>query len=160
KSPAESLKAIRLRPGFRVELAAAEPLLASPVALDFDEDGRLYVAEFREFNQATSKYPHGRGRVRLLEDTDGDGGYDKATTFLDNVDSPAAVCCYDGGVFVGAVPNILYAKDTDGDGKADVRRVVYTGFARDTGGEAMFNSFRWLFDNRIHLSTSFSGGNV
>jgi putative membrane-bound dehydrogenase-like protein len=159
KSPAESLKAFRLHPGFRIELAA-EPLLASPVALDFDEDGRLYVAEFVEFNQADSKHPHGRGRVVLLEDTDGDGVFDKSTVFLDNLDSPVAVCCYDGGVFVGAVPDILYAKDTDGDGKADVRRVVFTGFARDAGGEAMFNSFRWGLDNRIHVQTSTSGGAV
>src|SRR5436309_5105245 len=98
KSPAESLKAFRLRPGFRIELVAAEPLLASPVALDFDEDGRLYVAEFREFNQSASKQPHGRGRVRLLEDTDDDGVYDKGTTFLVDVEAPTAVCCYDGGV--------------------------------------------------------------
>src|SRR5438128_1072331 len=153
KSPAESLKTFRLRPGFRIELAAAEPLLASPVALDFDEDGRLYVAEFLEFNQNASKQPHGRGRIRLLEDTDGDGVYDKSTVFLDNLDSPTAVCCYDGGVFVGAAPNIIYAKDTDGDCKADIRRVVFTGFARDVSGEGMLNSFRWLFDNRTHVQT-------
>jgi putative membrane-bound dehydrogenase-like protein len=160
KSPAESLKSFRLHAGFRIELAAAEPLLASPVALDFDEDGRLYVVEFPEFNQSASKQPQGHGRVRLLEDTHGDGIYDKSTIFLDNLDSPTAVCCYDGGVFVGAVPNILYAKDTDGDGKADICRVVFTGFARDAGGEAMLNSFRWLFDNRIHVQTSYSGGAV
>jgi putative membrane-bound dehydrogenase-like protein len=160
KSPAESLKTFRLHSGFRIELAAAEPHLASPVALDFDEDGRLYVAEFVEFNQRDSKQPHGRGRIRLLEDTKGDGVYDRSTIFLDNLDSPTAVCCFDGGVFVGAAPNILYAKDTNGDGKADVRRVVYTGFARDVGGEALFNSFRWLFDNRIHVQTSTSGGAV
>src|SRR5262245_5977634 len=141
KSPAESLKAFRLHPGLRIELAAAEPLLASPVALDFDEDGRLYIAEFPEFNQNASKKSHGRGRVRLLEDTDGDGVFDRSTVFLDNLDSPTAVCCYDGGVFVGAVPNILFARDTDGDGKADVRRPVFTGFGRDTSGDAMFNSF-------------------
>jgi putative membrane-bound dehydrogenase-like protein len=160
KNLAESLKAFRLHSSLRIELAASEPHLASPVALDFDEDGRLYVAEFLEFNQRDSKQPHGRGRIRLLEDTKGDGVYDKSTVFLDNLDSPTAVCCYDGGVFVGAAPNILYAKDTDGDGKADVRRVVYTGFARDVGGETMFNSFRWLFDNRIHVQTSTSGGAV
>jgi putative membrane-bound dehydrogenase-like protein len=161
KSPAESLKTFRLHSGFRIELAASEPHLASPVALDFDEEGRLYVAEFLEFNQRDSKQPHGRGRIRLLEDTKGNGIYDKSTIFLDNVDSPTAVCCYDGGVFVGAAPNILYAKDTDGDGKADIRRVVYTGFARDNvGGEALFNSFRWGLDNRVHVQTSTSGGAV
>jgi putative membrane-bound dehydrogenase-like protein len=160
KTPAESLKALRVHSGFRVELVAAEPLLASPVALDFDEDGRLYVVEYPEYNQYASKQPQGHGRVRLLEDTHGDGVYDKSTIFLDNLDSPTAVCCYDGGVFVGAAPNILYAKDTDGDGKADVRRVVYTGFARDASGDAMFNSFRWLLDNRIHVQTSWSGGAV
>jgi putative membrane-bound dehydrogenase-like protein len=161
KSPAESLKTFRLHLGFRIELAAAEPHLASPVALDFDEDGRLYVAEFLEFNQRDSKQQHGRGRIRLLEDTKGNGVFDKSTIFLDNVDWPTAVCCYDGGVFVGAAPNILYAKDTDGDGKADIRRIVYTGFARDNvGGEALFNSFRWWLDNRIHVQTSTSGGAV
>src|SRR5262245_9724519 len=158
KTPAEALESFRVHPGFRVELAAAEPLLASPVALDFDEEGRLYVAEFREFNQRASRRP--RGRVRLLEDADGDGAYDRSTVFLDDVDSPTAVCCYDAGVFVGAVPDIVYAKDADGDGRADVRRVVFTGFGRDTGGEAMMNSFRWLFDNRIHVQTSTSGGVV
>jgi putative membrane-bound dehydrogenase-like protein len=160
KSPAESLKTFRLHPGFRIELAAAEPLLASPVALDFDEDGRLYVAEFREFNQSASKQHHGRGRICLLEDINGDGVYDKSTVFLDNLDSPTAVCCYGGGAFVGAAPYILYAKDTDGDGQADMRRVVFTGFARDVGGEGLLNSFRWLFDNRIHVQTSRSGGEV
>jgi putative membrane-bound dehydrogenase-like protein len=161
KSPAESLKTFRLHSGFQIELAASEPHLASPVALDFDEDGRLYIAEFLEFNQRDSKQQHGRGRIRLLEDTKGNGVYDKSTIFLDNVDWPTAVCCYDGGVFVGAAPNILYAKDTDGDGKADVRRAVYTGFARDNvGGETLFNSFRWWLDNRIHVQTSTSGGVV
>src|SRR5215813_2070042 len=77
KSPAEALKSFRVHPGFRVELAAAEPHLASPMALDFDEDGRLYVAEYPEYNQYASKMTQGRGRVRLLKDTDGDGVYDK-----------------------------------------------------------------------------------
>ncbi len=158
KTAAEALKTFRLHPSFRIELAAAEPLLASPVAVDFDEDGRAYVAEFPEFNQSSSKTPQGKGRIRLLEDRDGDGVFDKSTIFLENVDLATAVCCYDGGVFIGAAPDILYAKD--GDGKADIRRVVYTGFGRDPLGEGMLNSFHWHFDNRIHLQPSLSGGQV
>src|SRR5262245_59792992 len=72
KSPAESLKAMRVHAGFRVELVAAEPQVASPVAIDFDEDGRVYVVELVDFNQASSQTQQGRGRVRLLQDTDGD----------------------------------------------------------------------------------------
>ncbi len=160
KSPADSLKTMQLCPGFRVELAAAEPLLASPVAVDFDEDGRLYVAEYPEYNSYAGQQPQGHGRVRLLEDSDGDGVYDKSTIFVDNLHWPSAVCCYDGGVFVCAVPDILFAKDTSGDGKADVRRVVFTGFAADKYGDTMPNSFHWGFDNRIHVQCAHGGGSV
>lgn len=160
KSPAESQKCFQLRPGFRIELVAAEPDVQSPVAMDIDEDGRMYVAEFPEYNQYANPKYKGKGRVKLLESTKGDGRYDKSTIFVDDLDAPVAVCCWDGGVFVGAVPNLWYFKDTDGDGKADVRKVVLTGFARDAAGEGMLNSFQWHFDNRIHISTNIAGGMV
>src|SRR3954447_641721 len=102
KSPSESLKEFVVRPGFHVELVAAEPLLRSPVAMDFDEDGRLYVAEFPEYNEYANTKPHGKGGVRLLEDTDGDGVYDKSLRFADNVPMATAVACWDGGVYVGS----------------------------------------------------------
>lgn len=158
--PARALESFQTRPGFRIDLVAAEPLLRSPVAMDFDENGRLFVVEFPEYNEYGSKKPHGRGCVRLLLDTDGDGKFDRSTVYVDNLDSPAAVACWDGGVFVGCVPDILYCKDTKGDGKADVRRRVFTGFQRDAAGEGMLNSFRWGLDNRFHISTNISGGNV
>jgi putative membrane-bound dehydrogenase-like protein len=156
----ESLKAMVARPGFRVELVAAEPLLESPVALDFDEDCRIYVAEFPEYNQYANPLPSPKGCVRLLEDRDADGVYEKSTLFAEDVPVACAVACWDGGVYVGSIPNVLYLKDTDGDGKADVRRVVLTGFGTDRSGEGMLNSFRWGLDNRYHVSTGADGGSI
>ena len=160
KEPRDALKSFKLRPGFRIDLVAAEPLIRDPVAIDFDEDGRMFVVEMPEYNQYANKKFKGHGVVKMLEDADQDGRFDKASVYVDKLDSPAAVACYDGGIFVGAVPDILFCKDTNGDGKADVRKRVFTGFARDKAGEAMLNSFRWGFDNRFHLSTNLAGGNV
>jgi putative membrane-bound dehydrogenase-like protein len=158
--PAEARKAFDVRPGFRVELVASEPLIRSPVAMDFDENGRLFVVEFPEYNQyANPNATKVRGAVKLLEDTDGDGRYDKATVYAE-LDSPVAVACWDGGVFVGVVPDLWYLKDTDGDGKADIQRKVLTGFDRDKAGEAMLNSFRWGPDNRFHIATGLAGGSL
>ena len=148
--------------GFRMELIAAEPLVASPVDLAYDEDGRAYVVEMRDYpypeekNAAPTVFP---GTVRLLEDADGDGKFDKATIFADQLAWPTSVCCYKGGVFVAAAPDIWYFKDTDGDHKADVRRKVFTGFSR-YNVQAIMNSLRWGLDNKIYGSASGNGGNI
>ena len=160
KEPKDAPATFKLAPGFKIELAASEPAIRSPVAVDFDEDGRMYVAEFPEYNQQSNPKFKERGAIKLLEDTTGTGVYDKVTTFADNIDSPVALACWDGGLFVGAVPNIYYLKDTKGTGKADVRKIIYTGFNRDKAGEGMLNSFRWGLDNRFHVSTSAAGGSV
>jgi putative membrane-bound dehydrogenase-like protein len=160
KEPKDALATFRLAPGFKIELAASEPAIRSPVAIDFDEDGRMYVAEFPEYNQHGNPNFKERGAIKLLEDTRGTGVFDKVTVFADNIDSPVALACWDGGLFVGSVPHIYYLKDTKGTGKADVRKIIYTGFARDKAGESMLNSFRWGLDNRFHVSTSGAGGNV
>ena len=104
KSPAESLKQFEVAPGFRVELVAAEPLVQSPMACDWDEDGRLYVVELPEYNGYAGTRPHGKGRIVRLEDTNGDGVMDKRTVFADGLDYPTGVICWNGGVYVGAAP--------------------------------------------------------
>ena len=107
--PAESAKQFETRPGFKVELVASEPLLRSPVAIDFDELGRMYVAEFTEYNQyANPNPPPDKGAIKLLTDTDGDGRFDTSVAFAENLDQPVAVACWDGGVFVGIVPDLWY----------------------------------------------------
>jgi len=156
RSPAESLASFRVAPGFHLELAAAEPLLADPVAMSFDEDGRLYVIEMCDYSERSKDR---LGRVRRLEDTDGDGRYDRSEIYLDDLSWPTGVICAQGGVFVAAAPDIIFAKDTDGDGKADERRVAFTGFGR-SNVQGLLNSFAWGLDGRIYGATSASAGRV
>lgn len=148
--------------GFRMELIAAEPLVASPVDLAYDEDGRAYVVEMRDYPFPEEKNAEPtvfEGTVRLLEDHDGDGKFDRSTIFADTLAWPTSVCCYRGGVFVAAAPDVWYFKDTNGDGKADVRRKVFTGFSR-YNVQAIMNSLRWGLDNKIYGAASGNGGSV
>ncbi len=115
--PADALTTFQVLPGFRIEQVAAEPLVADPGG---DGLRRRRPAVRRRDARLLGGQDGPAGRVRLLEDTDGDGRFDKSTVFVDELSWPTAVTCYDGGVFVGAAPDILYCKDTDGDGRADV----------------------------------------
>ncbi|REJ72849.1 MAG: cytochrome C [Planctomycetota bacterium] len=159
-SPEESLAAMQLIDGFHAELVASEPLIRSPMGMDFDEYGRAFVVELPEYNQYASPEPHGTGAVKLLEDSDNDGRFDKATVYVEDLNYPTAVACWNGGILVGVAPDILFCKDTDGDGKADVRETLFTGFGQDKAGEGMLNSFRWRIDNRFHIPTGLDGGEI
>lgn len=163
KEPKEAVESIQTRPGFHVELVASEPLVRDPIAITFDENGLMYVVEFPEYNHTHADWElKEHGRVRVLKDADSDGRYENSNIFADNLPSPTGVICYDGGVFIAAAPDLLYCKDTTEDGRADVRQTVFTGFgiSENRGGGARLNSLRWGLDNRIHLCTSFSGGQV
>src|SRR5438876_2745141 len=153
----DALNTFQLRKGFRLELVAAEPLVTDPIALAFDEDGRLFVLEMNDYPERKQH----RGRVRRLADSDGDGRFDKATVFAKDLRWPSAIHCYGGGVFVGSAPDLLYFKDTNDDGVADEKKVVLTGWGNRAGTldpEGVFGSLAWGLDNRIHgLVNRYSG---
>jgi putative membrane-bound dehydrogenase-like protein len=158
--PKDAFSTMRLRPGFHVEFAAHEPNVVSPVAMAFDENNRLYVVEMIDYSERRDEK---LGRIRLLEDLDGDGFYENSTVFAKDLPWPTAIFPWKGGVFVGCTPDILYFKDTNGDGVADEKRVVFTGFAAGVAKlnvQALLNSFNWSLDNRIHGAASFNGGRV
>src|SRR5690348_7281851 len=89
------LSSFQIKKGFRLEIAASEALVSSPAAMAFDENGRLFVAEMRDFPNQQDKTPH-LGRVRLLEDTDADGFFDSSTVYADDLAWPSAIACYNG----------------------------------------------------------------
>jgi putative membrane-bound dehydrogenase-like protein len=166
QSPQQAVAGFRVRGGFRMELIAAEPLVTDPVALDYDENGLAYVVEMtdypytdkstdRPFVERTTDLPI--GRVRVLEDSDGDGQFDRSTIFADSLSWPTGLAFWKGGVFVAATPDIWYLKDTDGDRRADLRRRVFTGFKK-FNVQAVMNNLRWGLDQWIYGAGSSNGG--
>ncbi len=159
KEPAEELRTFQLRPGYRIKLAAAEPQVVDPVDLAFDEDGRLFVAEMIDYPYGDAEGNPPQGRVRLLEDADGDGRFERSTVYADRLRWPTSVACWDGGVFVAAVPDVLYFKDTDGDRVADRRETVLTGFGANNV-QGLVNNLRWGLDNAFTGAASSSVSRV
>ena len=135
-SPAKALGAFQVEPGARVELAAAEPLVRDPVALCFGDVGRMFVVEGRSYPQL-GESPLTLGTVTLLEDADGDGRFEKRTTFADGFTFPNGILPWGGGVFLTCAPDIWFLKDTTGDGRADVRQIVLTGFGTESSSEQL-----------------------
>ena len=157
--PAQATGTWKVKGGFRIELAAHEPQVRDPIALCFDERGRLFVCEMIDYSEMREVEPH-LGRVRLLEDRDGDGVYEKATVFADNLPWPTGLIWANGGLYVAATPDIWRFEDPDGDGKAEHREKVYTGFGtglKILNVQGLLNSFQWGQDNRVHVLAG--GGN-
>jgi mono/diheme cytochrome c family protein/glucose/arabinose dehydrogenase len=154
-SPEEELKTFSLPPGFHAELVASEPLIDSPILMDFDSDGRLWVVEMPTFlpdlSGRDSKEP--LDRVSVLEDTDGDGVMDKKTVFADKLSGPRALKVLEHGVLIGDPPNLWLMKDTDGDLKADTKELVTDTYGNPNGGiEHNANSLFWALDNVMYSS--------
>jgi len=144
----DALHTFKVENGFHVEKYAAEPNVESPVAMDIDENGRIYVVEDRGYPLSTD---NPLGRVKLLEDTNGDGIPDRVTIFADKLVMPTGVMRWKKGILVTDAPNVWYFEDTDGDGKADVRKLMLTGFAV-TNPQHTVNNPVYGLDNWIYLA--------
>ncbi|MFT5128466.1 MAG: putative membrane-bound dehydrogenase-like protein, partial [Rhodothermales bacterium] len=155
-APNAALQSIQVPKGFKVELVAAEPLVIDPVAIDWGADGKLWVAEMADYPYGINGKPG--GRIRFLEDKDGDGSYDAATVFLSGVNFPTGVMSWGKGVLVTAAPEIFYAEDTDGDGEADLRKTLFTGF-KEGNQQLRVNGLRWGLDNWVHCAGGSHQGN-
>ena len=159
--PAEALTSFQVVEGFRIELVAAEPDVIDPVEMAFDENGDLYVVEMLDYPFDPPEGEAPRSRVRLLQDTDGDGQFETATLFADNLLQATCALPWKGGVFVTSAPDILYLKDTDGDHKADLREVVFSGFAsREVSAESRVTNLRLGIDNWIYAANNGRPGRI
>ena len=145
------MKSFHLSDGYEIELVASEPLIEDPVNIAFDAFGRMWVVEMGD-------YPEGNngGTVKTLEDTDGDGVFDASTEFMSALPFPTGVFPWRDGALITAAPDVLFARDTDDDGKADDARPMYSGF-RLANPQHRVNGFAYGLDHSLHLA---SGDNL
>src|SRR3990172_8132829 len=145
----EALKRMEVPAGFGVTCFAHEPEIVKPIAMAFDERGRLYVVECLEYPAGAPKGEKPKDRIKIFEDTDGDGRADKFSVFAEGFDRATGIGVGYGGVFLGAAPYLYFLKDTDGDGRADTREVLLEGFGRHDTHETL-NSFIWGPDGWLY----------
>ncbi len=154
-SPAEQQKKFHLPPGFEIQLVASEPEIHKPMNISFDSQGRLWVTDTLEYPYPAEEGSVPRDTVKVLADHDGDGRADEITTFVDKLNIPLGVMPIPRGVIVYGIPGIQRCLDTDGDGRADTRDMLYTGFGhRDTHG--MINSFTRGLDGWLYACHGFA----
>ncbi len=154
--PDESLKHMIVPRGFAASLFAAEPQIAKPICMAWDHRGRLWIAESLDYpNLKRARGAEGRDRIKILEDTDGDGAADKFTVFAEGLNIPTGILPCDGGLIVLQAPDTLFLKDADGDDKADVREALFTGWgAGDT--HAGPSNLRYGLDGWIYGIVGYS----
>jgi putative membrane-bound dehydrogenase-like protein len=158
-SPQDSLEHLVVEDGLVVELAACEPNVIDPVAVRFDESGRMWVVEMRDY--PTEKITGGKtySHVKVLDDRDGDGFYETAAVVADNLRYATGVQPWKGGAFVTLAGKVVYLKDTSGDGKADIVETWYTGFAQKNT-QLRANHPQLALDNHIYIANGLRGGEI
>ena len=149
--PLESQKKIKVPPGFEVRLFASEPEVVNPVAMTWDERGRLWVVELYEYPKGAKKGEKGRDRIKILEDTDADGKADKVTVFADGFSLATGLALGHGGAYLGQAPDLLFLEDTNGDDKADKTTRLLTGFGLEDRHE-LLNGFAWGPDGWLYMT--------
>ena len=157
--PEEAIGSMVFDEELSVELVAAEPLMADPVNFEWSADGRLWVVEMGDYPAGLNGEGQAGGRVRVLEDEDGDGRYDRSVTFLEGLNFPTGVMPWGRGVLISAAPEIFYAEDRDGDGVADFREVWFSGFV-EGNQQHRVNGFSYGLDNWIYGANGDSGGQI
>ena len=146
-TPEQAMAKMTLPPGFRVELVASEPALQNPVAMAFDDRGRIYVTE--SFEYPRREPGPGRDKIKIFEDKDGDGLAETVTVFAEGLNIPSGIAVGHGGVWVANAPDLLFMEDTDGDDVADKQTVIVTGFGRDDTHE-LPNALTWGPDGCLY----------
>jgi putative membrane-bound dehydrogenase-like protein len=152
----ESMRRLVAPPEFEIELFVTEPDLINPVTMAWDERGRLWIAETFDYPNDLQPLWKGNDRIKIGEDTDADGRADKFTFFADKLSIPTSLVFSQGGVIVAQQPNVVFLKDTDGDDRADERRVFMRGW-RSEDTHSRPNNLRWGFDNWIWGTVGYSG---
>src|SRR6266567_8204559 len=150
-SPAEAEKKFVVPDGFEVRLFAAEPNVVNPVAMTWDERGRLWVLELYEYPLGAPPGAKPRDRIKILEDTDNDGRADKVTVFADGLNLATGLLLGNGGVYVGQAPELLFLQDTNRDDKADTRTVLLSGFGPEDRHE-LLNGFTWGPGGQLYMT--------
>ncbi len=155
-SPQESMRHLSVPGGFRVELFAAEPEITKPIAINWDDRGRAWIAETVDYPNELQPSGEGHDRITICEDTNGDGRADKFTCFADRLSIPTGLVHANGGLIVSQAPDMLFLQDTDGDDRADVRKVLFTGWGtKDTHSGP--SNLRLGLDGWIYASVGYSG---
>lgn len=155
-SPDQSKQLTMVAPGFEMKLFASEPDIINPITMDWDEKGRLWVVETVDYpNTVRDQDQIGDDRIKICEDTDGDGRADQFTIFAEGLNIPTSFVFVNGGIMVAQAPNFLFLKDTDGDDKADVKEVIMTGWGTfDT--HAGPSNLQYGMDNQIWGTVGYS----
>lgn len=157
KAPSESAASLQIEPGFEFQVIAAEPLVQDPVAITFDDQGRMFVVEYGDYPVGPPEGEDPLSRVIMLEDSDGDGQMDRRHVFADKLNFAHSLMAYRGGLLVGAHSEILFLKDTDADHVADVREVLFDGFT-PAHPQMQIGCPQWGIDNWVSLT--YGPGNI